>query len=58
MRIVCSGCKKLMGHKPGPGNLPSHSICRDCLPKLYPEIPIFPEVEKEWKELEAQDGKE
>lgn len=54
MTYICSGCRKNMGQKPGdPGKI-SHSICRECWPKLYPGVPVFPEVEAEWRLLEGQ----
>jgi len=34
MRVVCCGCGKAMGTKPGTGV--SHGICDDCLRRLYP----------------------
>lgn len=56
MTIVCSGCKKIMGHNGVRGGLVSHSICRDCWIKLYPEIPIDETMDAEWKALEALNG--
>lgn len=55
MKVVCSGCKKVMGEKAGPTNGPvSHSICRECWKVFYPEITPFPECELEWKALEER----
>ena len=56
MKVVCSGCKEIMGHKAGPAAEESHSICRKCWPIYYPDIPPFPECEAEWKFYEEQSG--
>jgi hypothetical protein len=55
MTVMCSGCKVIMGRKTGDGTLVSHSICRKCWAKLYPGMPVFPEVEAEWRIYEGPD---
>ena len=56
MTIVCSGCHKIMGQIGNSGGLVSHSICKACWSRLYPEIPIDATMEAEWKKLEEQNG--
>lgn len=34
MDVVCCGCQKKLGEKPGDGI--SHGICDDCISRLYP----------------------
>ena len=56
MTIVCAGCKKVMGEAGAPGGLVSHSICRGCWAKLYPEFPVDATMDAEWTKLEEQNG--
>jgi hypothetical protein len=34
MDIICSGCKKKLGEKPGEGI--THGLCLPCVDRLYP----------------------
>jgi hypothetical protein len=55
MMVQCSGCHVVMGRNDGDETKASHSICRKCWAKLYPGMPVFPEVEAEWRTLEGPD---
>ncbi len=46
LKIVCMYCEKDMGEKDGKGvEGTSHSICRECWEKYYPQWPYPEELE-------------